>query len=63
MNALKGYRTIIANAALLVVMLGAALTGQIDDPAVLKGIVIATTVANVILRFLTDTAVGQKPEA
>lgn len=56
---LKGYRTIIVNAALFIVLLASALTGQIEDPEALRWIAIGTTVANVVLRFLTSTAVGK----
>lgn len=52
MKTLKGYRTIIFNAATLIAMLLAAVTGQITDPNILKGIAIGQAVVNVILRFL-----------
>lgn len=57
MKSLKGYKTIIFNGATLAAMLLAALTGQITDPDILKGIVIAQSVVNVVLRFLTDSPV------
>lgn len=59
MNKFKGTRTIILNAAVFVVMLGAGVSGQITDPDVLRGIVMATAVANVVIRFFTTTAVGK----
>lgn len=60
MTKFKGWRTLAINIAVFVVMLGAALSGQITDPAILRGIVMATAVANVVIRFFTDTAVGKQ---
>jgi len=59
MTKFKGFRTIAINGAVFVVMLGAALSGQITDPDILRGIVMATAVANVVIRFFTDTSVGK----
>lgn len=59
MNRFKGMRTIILNGAIFVTMLGAALSGQITDAGTLQAIVIVTAVANVVIRFFTDTAVGK----
>lgn len=49
----KGFRTLIFNIATLVIVLGGAATGQIENPETLRYIAIAVTAANVILRFLT----------
>ncbi len=57
MKSLKGYKTLIFNGATLAAMLLAALTGQITDPNILKGIAIGQAVVNVVLRFITDSPV------
>lgn len=59
MNKFKGWKTLSINVAVFVVMLGAGVSGQITDPAILRGIVMATAVANVVIRFFTTTAVGK----
>ena len=59
MSRLRGFRTILLNTAIFVTMLGAALSGQITDAGTLQAIILVTTVANVIIRFFTDTAVGK----
>ena len=59
MSRLRGFRTILLNTAIFVTMLGAALSGQITDASTLQAIILVTTVANVIIRFFTDTAVGK----
>lgn len=55
---LKGYRTVAINVAFFVLLLGSALIGEINDPAVLRGIAIVMAVANVVLRFATTGPVG-----
>jgi hypothetical protein len=59
MNFLKGYRTILFNTATIIASL-AELVGVIDVVAPGSGpaIMLAAGVANLILRWLTDTAVG-----
>lgn len=54
----RGWRTLAINLITLAVLLLTALTGQLTDPAILRGVAIGLTVANVLLRFLTDTKVG-----
>ena len=58
MSTLKGYRTVAINGAILLGAILASLTGSIDDPQMLKNIVIAQSIVNVALRFLTNTPVG-----
>lgn len=60
MNALKGWRTLAVNIATLVVLLGGALTGTIEDADTLRYIAIGLTVANVVLRWLTTGPVAPK---
>ncbi len=59
MSKLKGWKTLTINVAVFVVMLGGALTGQITDPDTIRIVALATTVANVVMRFFTDTGVGK----
>lgn len=59
MNKLKGWRTIIINGATLVVVIAGALSGTIDDPAILQWMLIATAVSNALMRWVTTTAVGK----
>lgn len=59
MKALKGWRTLIINGATLVVVIAGALSGTIDDPAILQWMLIATAVANGLMRWATTTAVGK----
>lgn len=59
MNTLKGFRTLIFNAAAVVVVVGTALTGTIDDPGILQVIAVAVAVGNALLRFSTSTPVGK----
>lgn len=58
MTNLKGYRTIAINVAFFVLLLGSALIGEINDPAVLRGIAVVMAVANVVMRFATTGPVG-----
>ena len=59
MNFLKGYRTIIFNVATVVAAL-AELTDLINvvSPEYSSIVLLAVGVANLILRYLTDTPVG-----
>ena len=57
---MKGWRTLVLNATLLVVTVAGALSGQIDDPAVLQWLLIISAVANGIMRWLTTGPVGGK---
>jgi len=59
-NFAKGWRTVAFNVATFAVLLGAGLTGQIENPETLRWLAIGITVANVALRFLSTTAVGEK---
>ena len=59
MNKFKGFRTVALNFAFFVVMLGGAFTGQITDPDTLRWMLVAQTVANVVIRFFTTTPVGK----
>lgn len=59
MKKFKGFRTLALNVAFFVVMLGGAFTGQITDPDTLRWMLAVQTVANVVIRFFTTTAVGQ----
>ena len=61
MNALKGWRTLIFNVATLVVVIGGAASGQIENPETLRYIVIAVGIANLVLRKLTTGPVGSQP--
>lgn len=58
MDIFKGWRTVVLNAAILIAAVAATLTGQITDPDILKIVIIVQSVANVVLRVLTDTKVG-----
>ena len=55
----KGYRTRIVNLASLIVLVGGALTGTVENPETLRIIAVAVTVANLILRELTNTPAGK----
>lgn len=59
MNKLKGFRTLVLNGATAVAMVGAALTGTIDDPGTLQVIVVVVAVANALMRLTTSTPVGK----
>ncbi len=60
LNSLRGWKTLLFNIATLVVLLGGALTGQIENADTLRYIAIGLTVANVILRWLTTGPVAPK---
>jgi hypothetical protein len=59
MNFLKGYRTIIFNAATAIAAL-AQMTDVINvvSPDSAGLVLLAVGIANLVLRYLTDTAVG-----
>ena len=59
MTFLKGYRTVIFNAATILAGIG-ELSGLIDvvSPGSEPIVMLVVGVANLVLRFLTDTAVG-----
>jgi hypothetical protein len=59
MDFLKGYRTILFNLATIVASL-VELVGVIDviAPGAGPAILLAAGVANLVLRWLTDTAIG-----
>ena len=61
MQKLAGYKTLAVNGLTLLGMILAALTGTITDTGTLQVIVILMTVANIILRFLTNSPVGKSP--
>jgi hypothetical protein len=54
-----GFRTLIVNTVMFLVLVGTALTGQIEDGTTLRYIAIAITIGNVALRFLTNGPVGK----
>lgn len=56
MISLKGYRTILANVLAILVAGGLVITGE-EQGAIVAGVV---AVVNVVLRFMTDTAVGKQ---
>ena len=55
---LKGFRTLLLNAATFVTLLVAAIMGEFSDPEMLRILVLVNTVGNVLLRFLTKGPVG-----
>ncbi len=59
MSRFKGYKTLVTNGVALLVAIG-AMTGVVipesEQTAVIAGIF---AVANIILRFMTNTAVGK----
>jgi hypothetical protein len=59
----KGYRTLAINILSLLVLVLGGLTGQITDPNTLRYFAIALTVANVVLRWLTDGPVPSKGDS
>lgn len=56
---LAGYRTLIANIVMFIVLVATALSGQITDGGTLRWMAIAITIGNVALRFLTNGPVGK----
>ena len=60
MNALKGWRTLIANVATLGILLATGLTGTITDAETLRYIAVALAVANILLRWVTTGPVAPK---
>jgi hypothetical protein len=64
MNFLKGYRTLLFNTATIIASL-AEIVGAVDVVAPGSGpaILLAAGIANVVLRYLTDTAVGTNTAA
>jgi len=59
MNFLKGYRTVIFNIALFVASL-VEIVGIVDilAPGASASIILAVSIANLVLRYMTDTTVG-----
>ena len=59
MDFLKGYRTVLFNTATVIASL-AELVGVVDviAPGAGPAILLAASIANLVLRYLTDTAVG-----
>lgn len=59
MNFLKGYKTVIFNTATIIAGL-AQYVGliQVVAPQYLPLVLLGVGIANLVLRFLTDTAVG-----
>jgi len=59
MNFLKGYRTVIFNIALFVASL-VEIVGVVDTlaPGASASIILAVSIANLVLRYMTDTTVG-----
>lgn len=61
LDKLKGWRTIIFNIATLIVMAGGYLTDTVKDPNTLIWVIVAVNIANLILRYMTTTPVGNPP--
>ena len=55
---MKGWRTILFNIASIVASLGAAIVDIVPNSAA-EYVVAAVSIANLILRFITNTSVGK----
>lgn len=57
---MKGYRTIAANAAVLLVAAAASVGITIPVEVASEALIGVVAVVNIFLRFMTDTKVGEK---